>query len=30
MAVVEDTRIIPQSLDDAYRQLRSAFQALRG
>ncbi len=30
MAVVEDTRIIPQSLDDAYRRLHTAFLSLRG
>jgi ATP adenylyltransferase len=30
MAVVTDTRVIPQSLDDSYRMLHAAFTALRG
>jgi len=30
MAVVTDTRVIPQSLDDSYRILHAAFKALRG
>lgn len=30
MAVVTDTRVIPQSLDDSYQMLHAAFTALRG
>lgn len=30
MAVITDTRVIPQSLDDSYRLLHAAFMALRG
>ena len=30
MAVITDTRVIPQSLDDSYRLLHAAFARLRG